>query len=252
MPAQASAQHLNASRQRTLFFWDGNDNILEKQVLPLAATRGKDTLSKTIEQIVNAANVIPVIVIDDLEDAVPLAQALCAGGLTVLEITLRSPIALQAIEAVTSALPNVTVGAGTVLNARDLENSLKAGAQFIVSPGCTALLTDAALASRIPFLPGIATPSEVMALAERGFTYLKFLPAEAAGGIGILNALNGPFAGIKFCLTGGINPGNALQYLELPNVSCIGGSWMASKDLIAAGRWQEIMKRAKTASEWKS
>lgn len=195
-------------------------------------------MSKILE-ICQQVNVIPVLVIDDLASARPLAEALVAGGLPVLEVTLRTPVALEAIR-IMAAVPGSVVGAGTVLNARDVDAVKAAGAEFIVSPGATPELVQAAQQAGLPLLPGAATASEVMSLLAQGFDMLKFFPAEAAGGTGMLKSWAGPLASMKFCPTGGISPANAANYLGLPNVVCVGGSWVAPTELVRAGRWAEI------------
>jgi len=198
------------------------------------------------------APVVPVIVIEDGATAVPLARALCAGGLRAIEITLRTPQALDAIKAVAAEVEDAVVGAGTVLDARQYEEAVAAGARFIVSPGTTQELLDAADASPVPMLPGAATASEVMALREEGYRVAKFFPAEQAGGAQYLKALASPLAGTLFCPTGGISVSNAQTYLSLPNVICVGGSWVAPKDCIAAGDWPEITRLAREASGLKA
>ena len=202
-----------------------------------------------IENIMNAAPVIPVMVIEQVADAVPLAQALVSGGLKVLEITLRTEAALASIREIKAAVPDAIVGAGTVINPQTLEQSLEAGAEFIVSPGATSTLIDAALANDTAILPGVNTPSETMALLDRGLNALKFFPAEAAGGAAMLKAIGGPLPQATFCPTGGINPDNAGDYLALKNVACVGGSWMAPAKLVNEGRWDEIKKLAAEAAK---
>jgi 2-dehydro-3-deoxyphosphogluconate aldolase/(4S)-4-hydroxy-2-oxoglutarate aldolase len=199
-------------------------------------------------QVMERQPVIPVLKIDRAEDAVPLARALARGGLPAIEITLRTPAALDAIRAASVEVPEAIVGAGTILNAAQFAQAEAAGARFIVSPGLTPALVDAAAASDVPLLPGAITPSEIMAAAERGYSLLKFFPAEQAGGASFLKSLSSPLAGIRFCPTGGIGLKNAADYLSLPNVICVGGSWIAPDDLIAAGRWDEIEALAKNAA----
>ena len=191
----------------------------------------------------NTSPVIPVMVINKLEHAVPLATALVEGGLKVLEITLRTPVALDAIKKIKAEVPGAIVGAGTVINIETLEKTIEAGSEFIVSPGVTDSLIDAALKSGIPILPGIVTPSEVMNLLEKGITEMKFFPAEAAGGIPMVKSIGGPLPQVTFCPTGGVNPKNAGDYLALKNVACVGGSWMAPADLVDAENWDEIKRR---------
>ena len=191
--------------------------------------------------------VVPVLVIDDVAKAVPLARALVAGGLKAIEITLRTPAALEAIRAVANEVEGAVPGAGTILNARQYEEAVEAGSQFIVSPGTTLELLEAARKSKVPLLPGAATASEVMALREEGYTVLKFFPAEQAGGAAYLKSLSSPLAGTIFCPTGGITPENARDYLSLPNVVCVGGSWVAPKAMVDAGNWDGITRLAQEA-----
>ena len=192
--------------------------------------------------------VVPVIIIEDVKSAVPLARALVAGGLKAIEITLRTAGALDAIKAVAEEVEGAVAGAGTVLDARQWDLAVKAGSKFIVSPGAGTSVLDAADQSDIPLLPGSATASEVMQLRDRGYTVMKFFPAEQAGGAPYLKALSSPLAGVRFCPTGGISLKNALDYLSLPNVVCVGGSWVAPKELVAAGDWAGITKLASEAA----
>lgn len=203
----------------------------------------------TIDQIVKVAPVVPVMVVERIEDAVPLARALYNGGLKVLEITLRTPCALDAITAMVEALPDdAVIGAGTIITPQDLEKAVKAGSTFLVSPGTTPALIEAAKASAIPLLAGVATPTEAMNLYVQGFTHLKFFPAEAAGGVPMLKSIGGPLPQITFCPTGGIDLAKAPSYLALPNVACVGGTWMAPKEMMKAGRWDEIERLAREAA----
>lgn len=195
-----------------------------------------------IKNIMNTSPVIPVMVINKLEHAVPLANALVEGGLKVLEITLRTPVALEAIKKIKSEVPNAIVGAGTIINLKTFDSAIEAGAEFIVSPGVTSNLLDTALKSDIPILPGVITPSEVMNLLEKGITEMKFFPAEAAGGIPMVKSIGGPLPQITFCPTGGVSPKNAADYLALDNVACVGGSWMAPASLVDAENWTEIKR----------
>lgn len=195
--------------------------------------------------------VIPVIVINEPTDAVPMATALVAGGLKVLEVTLRTQHGLQAITDIRKAVPEAIVGAGTVLSPKDVQDSVNAGAQFLVSPGSTPALVRQAIELETPILPGVATPSEVMHLMSMGINHMKFFPAEASGGIAMLSAMHGPFSNVKFCPTGGINLSNAPTYLQLPNVLCIGGSWMLPKDLLRNKNWQGITELAEQAAQLK-
>jgi 2-dehydro-3-deoxyphosphogluconate aldolase/(4S)-4-hydroxy-2-oxoglutarate aldolase len=182
--------------------------------------------SLSLDQILSAAPVIPVLVIDRVEDAAPIARALIAGGLPVLEVTLRTPVALEAIAAM-KRVPGAIVGAGTVLDPAQLDAARAAGADFIVSPGLTEPLALAAIESGLPFLPGVATASEVMRARDLGFSRLKFFPAEAAGGLPALQGLAAVFGGVRFCPTGGITQDNAWRWLDHPAVACVGGSWLA-------------------------
>ncbi|MDA0168636.1 bifunctional 4-hydroxy-2-oxoglutarate aldolase/2-dehydro-3-deoxy-phosphogluconate aldolase [Solirubrobacter taibaiensis] len=187
----------------------------------------------TTEELVLLAPVIPVVVIDDLEDAVPLAAALVRGGLPAIEVTLRTPPALAAIERIANEVEGAFVGAGTVTTPQQVDDALAAGARFLVSPGSTPNLLDAMQAADVPFLAGTATPSDVLALLERGITYAKFFPAEINGGTKALKAFYGPFPQMRFCPTGGIDLSKAPEYLQLPNVVCVGGSWMTKGDVAA-------------------
>lgn len=193
------------------------------------------------------APVIPVLVIEDLAHAVPLAQALVAGGLPVLEVTLRTDCALEAIAAM-AGVEGAVVGAGTVLSATQMEAASAAGARFAVSPGATPALIDAARVNNMPLLPGAQTCSEVMALLEQGYSVQKFFPAEAIGGANALKSIGGPLPQITFCPTGGISVSRAPDYLKLPNIACVGGSWVAPKDAMLAGDWQAITELARAAS----
>lgn len=192
--------------------------------------------------------VIPVLLIDKVEHAVPLARALAKGGLPAIEITLRTAAALDAIRAVASEVPEAIVGAGTILNAKHYKEAAKAGSRFIVSPGATKYILAAADDSDVPLLPAAITPSEMLALREEGYTHLKFFPAEQAGGAPFLKALSSPLAGTIFCPTGGVSLANAKTYLSLPNVICVGGSWVAPKELVEAGDWDGITKLASEAA----
>ncbi|MBW3096394.1 2-dehydro-3-deoxy-phosphogluconate aldolase [Pseudohoeflea coraliihabitans] len=192
--------------------------------------------------------VVPVLVIDDLEAAVPLARALVAGGLKAIEITLRTPVALAAIRAVAERVEGAVVGAGTVLTRSDYKDCEDAGAQFVVSPGTTLELLQAARKSKVPMLPGAATASEVMSLREEGYSVMKFFPAEQAGGAAYLKSLSSPLAGTLFCPTGGITLAKAKDYLALPNVICVGGSWVAPTEMVEAGDWSGIEQLAREAS----
>lgn len=196
--------------------------------------------------------VIPVLLIDKVEHAVPLARALARGGLPAIEITLRTAAALDAIRAVADEVPEAIVGAGTILKAKQYEDAAKAGSRFIVSPDATKYIVAAANDSDVPLLPAAITPGEMLALREEGYTHLKFFPAEQAGGAPFLKALSSPLAGTFFCPTGGISLANARTYLPLPNVLCVGGSWVAPKELVEAGNWNAITDLAKDAAALKA
>lgn len=200
-----------------------------------------------IGDVVSAAPVIPVIVLERATDAVPLARALLAGGLPVLEVTLRTDAALEAIRAIAREVPQAIVGAGTVLDAADLSAAREAGAHFAVSPGATSELLESARAGGFALLPGVMTPSDVIAAVAAGHRALKFFPAVQAGGIQMLKAFAGPFSQVKFCPTGGINLSNASEFLALPNVCCIGGSWITPASAIQAGDWSSITRLASQA-----
>jgi 2-dehydro-3-deoxyphosphogluconate aldolase/(4S)-4-hydroxy-2-oxoglutarate aldolase len=201
-----------------------------------------------IREIVGLAPVIPVLTITDLEHAVPLARALCAGGLKVLEITLRTPVALAAIEAMRKAVPDAVVGVGTLTRAVDFASADRVGAQFGVSPGLTPELAAASRGARFPLLPGVMTPAELIAARNAGFTVLKLFPAEQAGGVDMLRALGAPFPDVLFCPTGGITRATAPDYLALSNVVCVGGSWVAPGAMLAAGDWRGIEALARDAA----
>ncbi|MEU3895549.1 bifunctional 4-hydroxy-2-oxoglutarate aldolase/2-dehydro-3-deoxy-phosphogluconate aldolase [Streptomyces sp. NPDC045251] len=198
--------------------------------------------------VLDLAPVVPVVVVDDLADAVPLARALVAGGLPAIEVTLRTPVALDAIRAIAAEVPDAVVGAGTVITAEQVGEVVAAGARFLVSPGWTDALLEAMRASGVPFLPGVSTTSEVVALLERGVREMKFFPAEAAGGTAYLKALAAPLPQARFCPTGGITPALAPEYLALPNVGCVGGSWMLPKDAVAGRDWERVEALARAAS----
>lgn len=191
--------------------------------------------------------VVPVMVIHELEHAVPLARALVAGGVRVLEITLRTPVAIEAIRLISEGVPEAIVGAGTVINAEELKAVEEAGAVFAISPGLTPELLEAANRGGIALIPGVSTISELMTGIDKGYTHFKFFPAEAAGGVKTLKAFAGPFPAIKFCPTGGIRPETCNDYLALPNVVCVGGSWLVPPDAVENGRWNEITALAKEA-----
>lgn len=201
-----------------------------------------------IDDILEAGPVIPVIVIQAVEQAVPLARALLAGGVRVLEVTLRTAAALEAVREIRAALPQAIVGVGTVTRIDELEVALEAGAQFGVSPGSSPTLLQAVAESGLPFLPGTMTPSDVIRTREAGFNAMKLFPAQQAGGVGMLKAMGSVFRDVRFCPTGGIDATNAASFLALSNVACVGGSWLASPALVDAGRWDEIERLAREAS----
>jgi 2-dehydro-3-deoxyphosphogluconate aldolase / (4S)-4-hydroxy-2-oxoglutarate aldolase len=205
-------------------------------------------VSTEFEQLLGTTRVVPVITVPDVDAAVPLAEALVAGGLQVLEITLRTDAGLAAIERIAREVPQAVVGAGTVTTPQQLFDARAAGAAFIVSPGCTDALAAAAAQAGGAFLPGAVTASEVLGLMEHGISLMKFFPAETSGGVAALKALGGPFPGIRFCPTGGIDLARAHEYLALKNVVCIGGTWMVPLELIANGDWDAIQALAAEAS----
>jgi 2-dehydro-3-deoxyphosphogluconate aldolase/(4S)-4-hydroxy-2-oxoglutarate aldolase len=202
---------------------------------------------EALARILGAAKVVPVITIDRVEDAVPLARSLAAGGIRVLEITLRTPAALEAAKAIIADVPDAIVGLGTVLDGADLERAASIGAKFALSPGATPELLQAAARSHVPFVPGIATASELMAALAHGFEIVKFFPAQQAGGISALRALGGPFPHARFCPTGGISASNATEWLSERNVIAVGGSWLCPMPDIKAGSWDSITAQARQA-----
>ncbi len=206
----------------------------------------------TIRDILAASPVMPVIVLDRVEDAVPLANALVAGGIRVLEVTLRTKAALDCVRAIRAEVPNAIVGVGTITNIADMDSAREAGAAFGVSPGTTPELLAHAAATGFSFLPGSMNPSDVMRALDAGFTAMKLFPAKQAGGIEMLKALGGPFPQVMFCPTGGIDVESAASYLALPNVACVGGSWLAPANLVASKDWNEITHRAQAASRLKT
>lgn len=199
----------------------------------------------TLEQMLSLAPVVPVLVIERVEDAVPLARALVAGGLPLLEVTLRTAAALDGVARIAAEVQGAVVGAGTVRSLGALDAAVRAGARFAVSPGFSAAMVASA---PIPLLPGVATATDAMAAMEAGCDFVKLFPAEVAGGVKLLQALYGPFAELRFCPTGGVTPANAPAYLEQPNVICVGGSWMAPRDKVAAGDWAGIAAMAGKAA----
>lgn len=196
-----------------------------------------------------ASPVVPVMVIDDLTQAVPMARALLAGGITVFEVTLRTRAALDAITAIREALPDALVGAGTVLSPAQYDQALQAGAQFVISPGFTPALLAHALTGPAPLIPGVSTPSEIMQALELGYTHLKFFPAEANGGAPALKAISAPLPQVCFCPTGGIGPKNVADYLALKCVATVGGSWMLPADKLASGDWAAVSALSRQAVE---
>jgi 2-dehydro-3-deoxyphosphogluconate aldolase/(4S)-4-hydroxy-2-oxoglutarate aldolase len=200
------------------------------------------------ESALDLVPVLPVVVIDDLASAVPIARALVDGGLPAIELTLRTPVALDAIRLIAAEVPEIALGAGTVVTPDQASAAVAAGAGFLVSPGCTPALLAAMQDTGVPFLPGTSTVSEVMAVLEAGVTEMKFFPAEAAGGAPYLRAVAGPLPQARFCPTGGITPASAPGYLALPSVGCVGGSWLTPADAVAAGDWERISKLAAEAA----
>ena len=198
--------------------------------------------------LLSLAPVVPVVVVDDLAHAVPVARALVAGGLPVIELTLRTPVALDAIRAIADEVPEILVGAGTVTSPELVGRAVDAGAQFLVSPGTTPTLLREMKGSGVPFLPGTATVSEAMAVLEAGSTEMKFFPAEASGGAAYLKSLASPLPAARFCPTGGITAASAPAYLSLPNVGCVGGSWLTPADALAAGDWDRVATLAQEAA----
>ena len=192
--------------------------------------------------------VVPVVVVDDMAHAVPVARALVAGGLPVIELTLRTPVALDAIRAIASEVPEILVGAGTIVTPGQAKEALDAGAQFLVSPGSTPSLLGAMADTGLPFLPGTATVSVVLAVLEAGYTELKFFPAEASGGAAFLKSIASPVPAARFCPTGGITAATAPSYLALPNVGCVGGSWLTPADALASGDWGRVTELARAAA----
>jgi 2-dehydro-3-deoxyphosphogluconate aldolase/(4S)-4-hydroxy-2-oxoglutarate aldolase len=195
------------------------------------------------------SRVVPVIALTDVAHAVPLAEALLAGGIDVMEITLRTPQGLACIEAVARSVPAMHLGAGTVTQAVDVQRVVNAGARFALSPGCTPALVDTVRAAKLPFVPGVMTPSEVMTARDHGFTLMKLFPAAQAGGLAMLQALGGPLADVRFCPTGGISPDNLASFLHLKNVAMVGGSWLTPADALAANDWARITALARAATQ---
>ncbi len=203
--------------------------------------------SEHLLALIRPVPVIPVIVIDDLEQAIPLAKALVEGGLIVLEITLRTSVALQAVRLIRDAVPEAVVGVGSVLDSFQFQQARQAGAAFAVSPGTTEELIAAAIDQELPWLPAAQTVSEMMRLRQAGYRFLKFFPAESSGGVPFLRSVAGPVSDMRFCPTGGIDAGKAETYLKLPNVACVGGSWMCSPESIRSANWHSISAQARAA-----
>lgn len=200
-----------------------------------------------IIEILQISPIVPVVVVENIKDAVPLAQSLIEGGIPIIEVTLRSSCALEAIELIAKNVPKMRVGAGTILNLTQLEQAQNRGAEFLISPGLTIKLLEHAKKKDMPLIPGVSSSSEVMQALELGYNALKFFPAEYCGGVKLLNAFNGPFKGVKFCPTGGISADNMRSYLNLENVLCVGGSWLTPKDLIQNKEWDKITEICKRA-----
>ncbi|WQS03102.1 bifunctional 4-hydroxy-2-oxoglutarate aldolase/2-dehydro-3-deoxy-phosphogluconate aldolase [Helicobacter pylori] len=198
-----------------------------------------------IIEVLQISPIIPVVVIEDIKDAVPLAQSLVEGGIQIIEVTLRSSCALEAIELIAKNVPKMRVGAGTILNPTQLEQAQNRGAEFLISPGLTIKLLEHAKKKDMSLIPGVSSSSEVMQALELGYNALKFFPAEYCGGVKLLNAFNGPFKGVKFCPTGGISADNMRSYLNLENVLCVGGSWLTPKNLIQNKEWDKIAEICK-------
>ncbi|WRE95259.1 bifunctional 4-hydroxy-2-oxoglutarate aldolase/2-dehydro-3-deoxy-phosphogluconate aldolase [Helicobacter pylori] len=200
-----------------------------------------------IIEILQISPIVPVVVVENIKDAVPLAQSLIEGGIPIIEVTLRSSCALEAIELIAKNVPKMRVGAGTILNLTQLEQAQNRGAEFLISPGLTIKLLEHAKKKDMPLIPGVSSSSEVMQALELGYNALKFFPAEYCGGVKLLNAFNGPFKGVKFCPTGGISTDNMRSYLALENVVCVGGSWLTPKDLVQNKEWDKITEICKQA-----
>ncbi|GHR13611.1 ketohydroxyglutarate aldolase [Helicobacter pylori] len=198
-----------------------------------------------ILEVLQISPIVPVVVVENIKDAVPLAQSLIEGGIHIIEVTLRSSCALEAIELIAKNVPKMRVGAGTILNPTQLEQAQNRGAEFLISPGLTIKLLEHAKKKDMPLIPGVSSSSEVMQALELGYSALKFFPAEYCGGVKLLNAFNGPFKGVKFCPTGGISADNMHSYLNLENVLCVGGSWLTPKNLIQNKEWDKITEICK-------
>ena len=208
----------------------------------------QETKQQQLADLLALAPVVPVVIVDDVAHAVPMARALVAGGIRTIEVTLRTPAALEAIRAIAAEVPEAVVGVGTVLDAQQLEAARAAGARFAVSPGVSPRLLDAADAGALPLLPGVATVGEAMTLLERGYRHLKLFPAVPVGGVALLKAWASPLPQLRFCPTGGIKPDTAHDFLALPNVACVGGSWLTPKDKLKTGDWAGIERLAREAA----
>ncbi len=207
----------------------------------------QNKIQDKVLEVLQISPIVPVVVIEDLKDAVPLAQSLVEGGIPIIEVTLRSNCALEAIELIAKNVPKMRVGAGTILNSNQLEQAQNRGAEFLISPGLTPSLLEYAKKKDMPLIPGVSSSSEVMQALELGYSALKFFPAEYCGGAKLLNAFNGPFKGVKFCPTGGISVDNMHAYLKLENVLCVGGSWLTPKNLVQNKEWDKIVEICKQA-----
>lgn len=199
-------------------------------------------------QILRAAGILPVVTVDSVEQARKLADALLAGGLQAIELTLRTPVAIEALSALKKSAPDIVIGAGTVLTTDQIKRSIDAGADFLVTPGTPPALADALAQAAIPVVPGAATPTELLSLMARGFRFCKLFPATAVGGLAMLKGLAGPLADLKLCPTGGIGENDAADYLAQPNVVCIGGSWMVAKEWLAAGDYAKVTESSARAA----
>ncbi len=229
-----------------------NEHLTHPALGSTHAAQVSPTQPLTPLQVMRDAPVIPVIVLSDIAHAVPLARALVAGGIRMLEVTLRTSIALQCIERIAKEVPEAVVGAGTVRSRQDAQAAARAGARFAVSPGFTPTVGGACKDAGLALLPGVATGSEIMQAVEAGYTQLKFFPAMQAGGPAMLKAWSGPFFDVQFCPTGGVNEANAKEFLALPNVVCVGGSWLMPADALAAGDWARITALASAAAQLKA
>ncbi len=207
----------------------------------------QNKIQDKVLEVLQISPIVPVVVIEDLKDAVPLAQSLVEGGIPIIEVTLRSNCALEAIELIAKNVPKMRVGAGTILNSNQLEQAQNRGAEFLISPGLTPSLLEYAKKKDMPLIPGVSSSGEVMQALELGYNALKFFPAEYCGGAKLLNAFNGPFKGVKFCPTGGISVDNMHAYLKLENVLCVGGSWLTPKNLVQNKEWDKIVEICKRA-----